>query len=141
MKKTFLLTLAAMFMFVAGTFAQSMEGVWKTVDDELNIAKSHVKIYTKNGKYYGFVQQILRADHVNDKCTNCTDYRKDQPILNMEIVSGLSLSGGVLSGGTILDPEKGKIYRCKMWLDESGNLKVRGYLGPLYRTQTWYRVQ
>ncbi|HCZ37305.1 MAG TPA: DUF2147 domain-containing protein, partial [Cytophagales bacterium] len=34
------------------------------------------------------------------------------------------------------DPNNGKIYRCKVWL-EGNNLKLRGYLGPFFRTQTW----
>jgi uncharacterized protein (DUF2147 family) len=40
------------------------------------------------------------------------------------------------AGGTIIDPNNGKIYRCKVWL-EGNNLKLRGYLGPFFRTQTW----
>jgi uncharacterized protein (DUF2147 family) len=42
--------------------------------------------------------------------------------------------------GEILDPNNGKIYRCKLWL-EGKDLKLRGYLGPFYRTQTWVRVK
>ena len=37
-----------------------------------------------------------------------------------------------------MDPEDGKVYKAEMWLDQ-GRLKVRGYLGLLYRTQTWVR--
>ena len=47
-------------------------------------------------------------------------------------------NGAVWSGGKILDPGNGKIYRCKIWLKD-GELKVRGYFGPFYRTQTWRR--
>jgi uncharacterized protein (DUF2147 family) len=38
--------------------------------------------------------------------------------------------------GDILDPENGKVYRCKLWVEE-GKLQVRGYIAFLYRTQTW----
>jgi len=58
----------------------------------------------------------------------------------MIILKGLKKRGTEWSGGTILDPENGKTYRCKIWLDD-GKLKVRGYLGILFRTQTWYRVK
>jgi uncharacterized protein (DUF2147 family) len=44
-----------------------------------------------------------------------------------------------LAEGTILDPESGKIYQCKIWL-EGEDLKVRGYWGPFFRTQTWKKV-
>ncbi len=45
--------------------------------------------------------------------------------------------------GTIMDPEDGKVYKCSMWLDKDNpdELKVRGYILFLYRTQTWYRVK
>jgi uncharacterized protein (DUF2147 family) len=39
-------------------------------------------------------------------------------------------------GGDILDPENGKVYRCKLWV-ENGKLKIRGYIAFLYRTQKW----
>ena len=39
-----------------------------------------------------------------------------------------------------LDPEDGKVYKAEMWT-EGSNLKVRGYLGPFYKTQTWTRAQ
>lgn len=43
-------------------------------------------------------------------------------------------------GGRILDPEKGEEYRFKIRLiDQGRTLQVRGYLGPLWRTQTWTR--
>jgi uncharacterized protein (DUF2147 family) len=46
-------------------------------------------------------------------------------------------------GGKILDPEKGKEYSCTMWFEagKPDELKVRGWFGPVYRTQTWYRVK
>jgi uncharacterized protein (DUF2147 family) len=33
----------------------------------------------------------------------------------------------------------GKKYKAEIWL-ENGNLKMRGYVGFIYRTQTWLRV-
>ena len=42
----------------------------------------------------------------------------------------------VLDDGTILDPKKGEVYDCKIWV-EDGKLQVRGYVMFLYRTQTW----
>jgi uncharacterized protein (DUF2147 family) len=54
----------------------------------------------------------------------------------MEIIDGLTRDGDEWNSGTILDPEDGKEYRCKIWL-EDGELKVRGYLYFFYRTQSW----
>jgi uncharacterized protein (DUF2147 family) len=58
----------------------------------------------------------------------------------MVVLWGLKKDGNEWSGGKILDPKKGKIYRAKMWI-EDGDLMVRGYLGPFFRTQTWKLVK
>jgi uncharacterized protein (DUF2147 family) len=124
-----------------GLSAQSIVGEWKTIDDETGKTKSIVKIYeAKNGKFYGKVVKILdKSRGENPLCDKCTDDRKDKPILDMLIVKEMNKSGDLFSGGRILDPAKGKEYSCKMWI-ENGNLKVRGYWGIFYRTQTWYKV-
>jgi uncharacterized protein (DUF2147 family) len=59
-------------------------------------------------------------------------------VIGMEILQDLIKSGTEFTGGHILDPENGKVYRCKLWIEE-GVLKVRGYWGPFFRTQTWKR--
>ena len=41
--------------------------------------------------------------------------------------------------GEILDPENGKVYDCKIWV-EDGKLQVRGYVAFFFRTQTWLPV-
>jgi uncharacterized protein (DUF2147 family) len=41
-------------------------------------------------------------------------------------------------GGKIYNPKNGKTYKCAIWI-EDGKLKVRGYLGVFYETQTWNR--
>ena len=38
-----------------------------------------------------------------------------------------------------MDPEDGKIYKGEVWV-EDGKLKVRGYLGMFYKTQTWLKA-
>lgn len=114
-------------------------GLWRTIDDETGQDKSIVEIYQKDGRYYGKVVQLMQkpADTLCDKCQG-NDYNK--PIVGMVILNDMQQSGDVYDGGRILDPAKGKIYRCKLWL-EDGQLKVRGYLGFLFRTQTWLRPE
>ena len=56
----------------------------------------------------------------------------------MEIIQNMTFTGERWEGGTILDPANGKIYKCEIWL-ENGDLKVRGYIFFLFRTQTWYQ--
>jgi uncharacterized protein (DUF2147 family) len=57
----------------------------------------------------------------------------------MILIKELEQVGNEWKNGKILDPEKGKEYSCKLWI-EDGKLQVRGYWGMFYRTQIWYRA-
>ena len=134
------------FCFIAAAFAQdtSIVGKWKTIDDKTNEPKSIVQIYEQDGKYFGRVKELFRKpgenpDPVCDKCPD-DDPRKNQPTKGMVILQDLVKKGNEYSGGTILDPKEGKIYKCKLWVKD-GNLMVRGYIDFFFRTQTWYRVE
>ena len=129
---------------IPSAFAQdvSVIGRWKTIDDETNKPMSIVEIFEKEGKYFGRIEELLDESDKNpnpvcDKCKD-DDPRKDQPIKGMVIIQDLVKEGNEYVDGTILDPTGGKTYKCKLWVEE-GNLKVRGYIGFLYRTQTWLR--
>lgn len=119
-------------------------GKWKTIDDETNEAKSIVEIFEKDGKYYGkIVKLFLKPDaDQNPTCDKCPDDdpRKDQPTLGMEIIKGLQEHEGAYSWGKILDPKKGKEYKCKIWV-EGDTLKVQGSLFVFSRTQTWHKAE
>lgn len=121
----------------------SVVGTWKTIDDETGKAKSHVKIYkAKNGKYYGKIVKLLNREPGDEDpvCDVCPGSDKGQKVMGMKIVKGMVEDGDEFNGGTIMDPKSGKVYTCKMWNEGDDKLKVRGYIGFLYRTQTWYRV-
>ncbi|ARN77732.1 hypothetical protein BST97_06820 [Nonlabens spongiae] len=121
----------------------SVVGVWKTIDDKTGKVKSHMEIYKKGDKYYGKVLKVIDSEAPqNPICQNCEGKFKDQPIIGLEIMWGLEKDGDEYENGTILDPEKGKTYKCKIWLDENdpNKLNVRGYVLFLYRTQIWERL-
>lgn len=139
MKKTILFI--SLILFVCSINAQSIVGKWKTIDDETGKEKSIVEIYKKGDKYFGKVVDILEASKRKNKCTKCTDYRKDQAILGMEIIKGLEQDDDEFEDGTILDPNNGKIYDCKIWLKNKNILNVRGYILFFFRTQKWIRVE
>lgn len=125
-------------------------GTWKTVDDENGETKSHVQIEERNGKYYGKIVKLLSKeareksktpDNPTDiLCEKCSGSKKNQPILGMEILWDMQKLSDKYGNGTILDPKKGSEYSCTMWLESADQLKVRGWWGFFYRTQTWYRV-
>jgi uncharacterized protein (DUF2147 family) len=131
----------AFFLFTIYGNTQSIIGKWKTIDDETGKAKSIVKIYKKGDKYFGKVVDILNPTKKKNKCNKCTDSRKNQPILGMEIIKGLEQDDKEFEDGTILDPNNGKIYDCKIWLENKNTLNVRGYILFFFRTQTWTRVE
>ncbi|MCC6462102.1 MAG: DUF2147 domain-containing protein [Saprospiraceae bacterium] len=120
---------------------QSLTGNWKTIDDDTGEAKSHVQIYEQNGQLAGKVVKLLKSAP-DRKCDKCPGERKDKPVLGMVILENLRLQDGYWQSGRILDPEKGKWYTCSMWLKDGDPnvLVVRGYIGPFFRTQNWYRI-
>lgn len=139
MKRALLFVIGVFLM--AGLFAQgNVSGKWKTFDDETGEMKSIVEITIKNGKLYGTIVQLKKGADVNKICTECTDYRKGKKILGMEIINGLVKNDDVWEGDDgILDPEIGKTYDCKIWVEDN-KLQVRGYIGFFFRTQTWIRA-
>jgi len=128
--------------------ATSPVGVWKTIDDATKKEKSLVRIVESGGVYSGRVEKIIDPDAPKDAvCKDCTDDRKDKPILGMTIIRNMKQSAddkAVYDGGEILDPKDGKVYKSKLKLIEGGSkLDVRGYVGvPLFgKTQTWLRAE
>lgn len=121
----------------------SVIGKWKTIDDSSGEERSIVEIFERDGLVYGkivktFPQAGEDPDPVCDECSP-DDPRYKKKIIGMEIIQKMKKAGEEYAEGNILDPENGKIYSCKLWL-ENGDLKVRGYWGPFFRTQTWKRV-
>ena len=141
MKRVFLLSI---FILIGLAIqAQTLVGTWRSVDDATNKDKSIVQLYEENGKTYGKVVKFLdpKTDP-NRVCGKCTDWRKDQKVMQMMIVRDMKLNGSTWKGGKILDPENGKEYTCTMWFENGkpNELRLRGWVGPFYRTQTWFRV-
>ncbi|HET9320424.1 MAG TPA: DUF2147 domain-containing protein [Bryobacteraceae bacterium] len=121
----------------------SPAGLWKTVDDKTGEPKGMVRIYEHNGAFFGKIESSLKAADAKERCELCTDERKNKPIIGLVILRGLKKQGEEFSGGDILDPESGTVYRCKLRvLDQGKTLVVRGYVGVsvLGRSQTWLRV-
>jgi uncharacterized protein (DUF2147 family) len=143
MKKSIGFGLVVFFAMIFNAQSQSVLGKWKTVDDETGEAKSIVEVYEKGGKIYGKVVEILRTEHKKDVCSKCEGADKNKPILGMVIISGLKKEDSEYNGGTVLDPQNGKKYKCYITLESPDKLKLRGYIGLsiMGRTQYWTRVR
>ena len=140
---------ALIAIFLGAAFLPAMAqstpvGLWRSFDDKTGEAKAEVRIVEAAGTLSGKIEKrLLKSARPEDVCTECTDDRKGQPLLGLEIIRGAKKAEGrdVWEGGKILDPENGRNYTLKMTPVEDGKkLDVRGSFGPFGRTQTWVRI-
>ncbi|HMS78107.1 MAG TPA: DUF2147 domain-containing protein [Burkholderiaceae bacterium] len=130
----------------AAASAQQLDspvGLWKTIDDETKQAKALIRIVEQGGALIGRIEKVL-TDKADAVCDLCPDDRKGKPVQGMTILTGLKKDGDEWTGGEILDPNNGKLYRAKAKLADGGRkLDVRGFIGIALvgRTQTWLREQ
>ena len=120
-------------------------GLWRSFDEKTGEAKAEVRIAETSGMLSGKIEKrLLKTAKLEDVCIECSDDRKNQPLLGLEIIRGAKKAEGreVWEGGKILDPENGRSYTLKMTPVEDGKkLEIRGSFGPFGRTQTWVRIQ
>ena len=142
MKRRFVLAVMAGLLGAGlALAADAPVGKWNTVDDKTGKVESVVEVYQEGGKLFGKIVALTEPTDANGqpkRCTKCTGDDKDKPIVGLVIVKGISASGERYKDGTITDPADGKVYKAEVWT-EDGNLKVRGYLGVFYKTQTWIK--
>jgi uncharacterized protein (DUF2147 family) len=119
-------------------------GRWKTVDDATGKVKSIVAIRQENGKLYGTIETLFDPPVPHPTCYLCTGELKDRPLVGLQVLSGFVQNGNQWSGGQVLDPESGRIYRASLSVDAGGKtLRLHGYfVVPLLgRTEHWQRVE
>ncbi|TFH43214.1 MAG: DUF2147 domain-containing protein [Chrysiogenales bacterium] len=124
-------------------------GLWKTIADEgkdKGKAKSYLEIIEKNGIYFAKITKLLIKPQ-DTLCDKCVGALKDKPLIGMAIMYNMKKTGKIdstfgeeFAGGSIMDPDNGKTYKCKFWV-KGDVMVVRGYLAFFYRTQRWYRVK
>lgn len=130
----------------AAAFAQmSPVGLWKTIDDDGKTEKSLVRITEQGGVFTGTIEKVFDASKADAKCEKCTDDRKDKPVVGLAIIRNVKQDAAdkeIWTGGEILDPNNGKTYKTRLKPVEGGKkMEMRGYVGFIYRTQVWQRVE
>ena len=131
-------------IFAAGLVLanEPVVGRWQTIDEKTGKAVSVVHIYDEGGHLFGKITGLTEPTDAAGKpktCSKCSDADKDKPIIGLVLLKNLVRSGDRYKGGTIIDPEDGKTYKAELWV-EDGKLKVRGYVGFFYKTQTWVKA-
>ena len=136
--------LLAIALSTAAQAQMTPVGSWHSIDDATGKPRAEIIIRDSGGVLVGKVERSLQAPSAEPLCNLCTDDRKGQPKIGMEIIRGAQRSGAdaVWEGGTIVDPENGKVYKLRLTPQDGGKtLQVRGYIGPFFRNQLWQRVQ
>ena len=126
-----------------GVRLDSVAGYWTTIDDKTGKVRSIIRLWESHGVTYGRIEKIFKQPGDTGVCSTCPGQFRNKPILGLTIIWGLEKTGDhVWSGGEILDPHNGKVYRLMLTLANDGrSLRARGYIGfSLFgRTQNWYR--
>ena len=131
------------------TFAASIEGYWKSIDDRTGEQLSIVEIRKgADGRYHGKIayRYPVPGGAALTNCTKCPPPYTNLPILGLEIFSGFKEDPDKRNAyvdGKVLEPKSGKIYKGKANLSADGKrLRLRGYMGvsALGRTVVWLRT-
>jgi uncharacterized protein (DUF2147 family) len=111
MTRTAMLAIVASLMMAGTALADPIEGKWKTE------AGSTAQIAPCGGQ---FCIKLIDGSHAG------------------KTIGKMAREGDEYKG-TITDPADDKTYQGKAWLASSSRLKMRGYSGIFFKTQTWAR--
>lgn len=140
--KRFIGLAAAGVLFAGAAMAEphDVHGVWLT---EAGTAKVEISD-CGDGTPCGDVVWI-DPDSLEEGVTPATavDRNNSDPSLRSQSVIGMTMLADFdrkrndWRGGTIYDPESGKTYGSRIKRLESGELQVKGCIGPICQTQVW----
>ncbi len=115
-------------------------GTWLSEDKE-----GITEIYEQDGKYFGKITWLKKPNDNNGipftDTENPDKLKRSNQLIGLLILTNFNYKDNEWKGGKIYDPQSGKTYTCTMWLTENNMLKVRGYWGLFYQTQTWTKAK
>lgn len=120
--------------------ADAVTGVWL-----VSAGDGYVQIFEEDGRYHGKTVGAPPGEGDPDAKDehNPDPKKRDRDLLGIRILEGFEYDGdGEWVDGRAYDPDNGKTYDAKMWLEEPDTLKLRGYIGIslIGRTETWTRA-
>ncbi|MDR1949941.1 MAG: DUF2147 domain-containing protein [Spirochaetaceae bacterium] len=154
MKK--MMVLAGILILGAGMrlAADPLEGFWVSVDDKTGKVTAGWEIYQSGGKLLGKILSVSGFPQ-NVKAEKCKDSYpgfpvpgkvNQLPVIGTPWIFGLNMDkAGQWSGGNVIDPDTGNIYKCRItYRPADGNrykvdtLEMRGEIGlGIGRSQFW----
>lgn len=134
MRKFALSVLTIALLSTAADAAAPITGRWVTQEKD-----GVVEIYQCGTSICGKLAKFLKAPPNGNaqKDENNSDPKlRSRPLLGINLLSGFKAEGKEWKG-SIYDPRRGKTFRSVVYKGKSGNLVVKGCIGPLCQTQTW----
>jgi len=146
----------AVFILVSGFCfaADPVEGFWISVDEKTGKTTAGWEIYLSGGKLFGRILSL--ADKPQDEKATKVNASYDgfpvpgkvneMPVVGTPWIFSLSQDKkpGSWSGGYIVNPEDGKMYKCEITFHPQDGkkylvdtLEMRGKVGPFGRSQYW----
>jgi uncharacterized protein (DUF2147 family) len=125
---------ATVLLSVSAQAAAPVTGRWVTESKD-----GVVEIYQCGTTICGKLAKFLvpPPNGVGQKDTNNPDKAlRSRTLLGLNILTGFKAVGDEWKG-RIYDPKSGKTYRSVVYKGKSGNLVVKGCIGPFCQAQTW----
>ena len=132
--------LSALYVFVATTALQAaapITGRWVTQDKDAVIEIAPCGT-TMCGRIARFLVTPPEGVGQRDK-NNPNKALRSRTILGINILTNFRADGDNWRG-QIYDPKAGKTYRSVVYKGVSGNLIVKGCIGPFCKSQTWTKA-
>ena len=125
---------AASFLSISASVAAPVTGRWVTQskDGVVEIYECGATICGKLAKFLVPPPNGAGQKDVN----NPNKALRNRTLLGMNILTGFKAEGNEWKG-QIYDPKSGKTYRSVVYKGKSGNLVVKGCIGPFCQAQTW----
>lgn len=150
------------FCFTNGNlFADPAIGYWLSVDDKTEKTTAGWHIYQEGGILFGMILSLVDFPEGILAEANRESYpgfpvpgkANEMPVVGTPWIFGLTrVREGEWSGGNIIDPESGRMYRCRIIFHPAGSrirrntvtvdtLEMRGEIGlGIGHSQFWQRI-
>lgn len=141
--------IAFVTLFTISTLAWCGElvGVWQEYNDDTGNVDALIRIEkVADNTYEGKIEKIFPDTVENSAlvCAHCPGNLRNRPLIGLRILSGMKRKNNLnYEGGEILDPDDGKIYRCRIQLLDDGNtIEVTGYtsINWIGQSEIWRRA-